>query len=154
MYPRRSKYGYVTFLGEFITDKNLYVVCPSCSKKAIVTNAVNADDNISKYARIVCVYCGYSKMKQYKYYNIHRTGIDPYFQLPLWLMTECGGHILWAYNESHLDFLKNFIEAKHRERDIREMYNGSLASRLPQWMTSSKNKEAILKAINHLLSKI
>jgi hypothetical protein len=61
--------------------------------------------------------------------------------------------MLWAYNYDHLNFLKDHIQATLRERNAQEPSNQSLGSRLPAWMTSAKNREAVLKGIAHLQQK-
>lgn len=60
------------------------------------------------------------------------------FCFPLWLRTDFEGHVLWAYNIKHLDFLRDHIDAKLRERNGQELFNKSLGSRLPKWMTAKK----------------
>jgi hypothetical protein len=40
-----------------------------------------------------------------------------------------------------------------RERNDVEYSNKSLGSRLPKWMTSKKNREEVLKAIDKLKNK-
>lgn len=154
MYPRRSKSGYTTFLSEYYTGKNVYVVCPSCNKKAIVNANAMAGSSFTKEAKVACGYCGYNKIAHTKTFYISQYGIDPYFQIPLWLVIECCGHILWAYNEYHLEYLKVHINARLKERDVSITYNSSLGSRLPQWMTSAKNKEHVLKALKKLELKL
>jgi hypothetical protein len=79
--------------------------------------------------------------------------IDPFFYLPLWLKTDFEGHSIWAYNLEHLHFLRQHIEAKLRERNGQELSNKSIASRLPRWMTSKKNREIILKKMDELQKK-
>jgi len=81
---------------------------------------------------------------------------DGYFGFDLWLKTSCVGHSLWAFNIKHLEFLESYVSAKLREREEGEKFgwhNSSLASRLPKWIKSSKNREALLKALNELKSK-
>ncbi len=68
-------------------------------------------------------------------------------------MVDFEDNTLWAYNVEHLDFLAEHIGAKLRERNGQELLNGSIGSRLPKWMTSKKNREALLKKITELKSK-
>jgi len=51
-------------------------------------------------------------------------------------------------------FLKNHISASLRETDISEKQNNSIGSRLPKWMSAAKNRNAILKAISFLETKL
>jgi hypothetical protein len=54
--------------------------------------------------------------------------------------------VLWALNEDHLDSLEDFVSAH-----MREAYpNATMASRLPEWMKSAKNREDVLKCIRKL----
>lgn len=79
--------------------------------------------------------------------------VDPFFRLPLWPVTSLDSEILWAYNVEHLQFLAAHIQSKLRERNLDNMSNRSLGSRLPKWMTSKKNREMVLKKIGELQNK-
>jgi len=70
---------------------------------------------------------------------------DPYFGYPLWLKKGVGNEVLWAYNERHLAFLRSFVEAGVRPRTPGA--NGSLASRLPAWITKGTRRPNILRAL-------
>lgn len=48
--------------------------------------------------------------------TIYGDGRDPYFGVRLWFRTDCGEHILWVYNEAHLELLESYVEASVRER--------------------------------------
>ncbi len=164
----RTKDTYQQYIYDFMRD--IYVMCPSCGARALVKSPefkvrIKNEDAI----KLVCTKCGHSKRFVDKpaavvsrsannvitgrYFIIGAT-IDPYFHLPLWLTINCCDHVLWAYNYEHLHFLERHVEAKLRERNRQEMLNKGLGSRLPKWMTSKKNREAILKAIHQLASKV
>lgn len=55
-------------------------------------------------------------------------------------------------NLEHLDFLERYIESGLRERIPN--INKSLASRLPQWIKSNKNRDDILSCIKKLRQKL
>jgi len=55
------------------------------------------------------------------------------------------------YNIDHLDYLKEYVEAKLREDDARHKY--SMITNLPQWVKSSKNRDIIVKRLNKLKSE-
>ncbi len=78
--------------------------------------------------------------------------IDPVFGLPLWLQTPCCGHTLWAYNSRHLTQLQAYVAATLRER----IPNGKWAmfTRLPQWVKSGKNREAVMRSLQRLKLKL
>ncbi|MFS0702903.1 hypothetical protein AB6N23_00130 [Cellulomonas sp. 179-A 9B4 NHS] len=67
--------------------------------------------------------------------------------LDLWLQTPCEGHVLWAYDAAHLDFLERYVAAGLREQ---EPGNSSLASRLPAWVKSRKNRHAVARGLQRL----
>jgi ribosomal protein S27AE len=73
---------------------------------------------------------------------------DPYFGYPLWLQKAIGRNVLWAYNRRHLAFLKGFVAANMRPRTPGA--NGSLASRLPAWITKGTRRANVLRAIQAL----
>jgi hypothetical protein len=79
------------------------------------------------------------------------SGQDPYFGCDLWYMAPCMGHLLWAFNEEHLRFLRSYVSVSLRQREPGR--NASLASRLPGWMLSGKNRTEVLGCIDRLLAK-
>jgi hypothetical protein len=141
--PARSKNGYDTFLKDF--TRVIYVICPACHKQAVV----EAPPIASRLARLTCPYCGLSKEKQATPYSLGRAA-DPFFDLPLWLTARSRNNQLWAYNDEHLQFLRDHVEAQLRERNGLAMRNQSLGSRLPKWMLTKKNRSSLLKSIKHL----
>lgn len=167
MTTKRIKDTYQKHIYNLIKD--IYVVCPNCSEKGIVkTDEKIFRDIDENKIRLICLKCGYNKQL-----NEISTGIghfpknenlisryfvignmnDPYFHQPLWLKIKCGENTLWAYNYEHLDFLEKHVEAKLRERNIENIENKSLGSRLPKWITSKKNRELVLKTIKQLREK-
>lgn len=81
---------------------------------------------------------------------------DGYFGFDLWLQVYCCGQSLYAFTTRHLDLLETYIKADLRERRQNEdgWRNASVASRLPQWMKSSKNRSKLIKAISKLREKL
>lgn len=130
------------------------IACPKCSNKAVV---IPLDE---EKIRASCIECGYtidksSNRRSFYWYDDNPT--DGYFGFDLWLRTDCAGNSLWAFNNEHLAFLESYVSASLRERTKDEewgWHNSSLASRLPKWIKSSKNRDALLKAINELKAKI
>lgn len=160
----RTKHTYRKAIYDFV--KEVLVVCPKCAGKALV----RADDyDTPKYeiseVKIVCAGCGYNKTLEnlskrpdpkQKRGNILIFGspIDPFFHLPVWLQVDFSGEILWAYNLEHLDFLAAHVGAKLRERNGFAFRVRSIGARLPRWMTSAGNREAVLKAMEQLREKV
>lgn len=159
----RSKHTYRTPLYSF-ADKIL-VVCPGCSGKALVSAIeLHGPAPLIGHARVVCTGCGYNKIME----NISKrpdpkqkrgkilvfgAPLDPYFHLPVWLQADFSGEVLWAYNMEHLDFLAQHVGAKLRERNGFQYRVRSIGARLPRWMTSAANRDAVLRAIEKLRNK-
>jgi hypothetical protein len=111
-----------------------FVVCPKCAGKAKVFALENDSEQLREKLfaprKLVCLSCPFRADWNGGQLNIGGN-FDWYFRLPLWLQISCcGGKTLWAYNESHLEFIENYVAARLRERVPN--VNKSLASRLPQ----------------------
>lgn len=79
---------------------------------------------------------------------------DPVSGLDLWLQTPCCGHLLWAWNIEHVLWMQKYVQARLRTRRwIGGWSNNSLQSRLPRWITSAKNREAVLKGLDKLIER-
>lgn len=159
----RTKHTYRKSIYDFARE--VLVVCPKCAGKALV----RAEDfNTPKYeiseVKVVCTGCGFNKTLEnlskrqdphQKRGNILIFGspVDPFFHLPVWLQADFSGEILWAYNMAHLDFLAEHVGASLRERNGFKFRVRSIGARLPRWMTSAGNREAVLKAIEKLREK-
>lgn len=70
---------------------------------------------------------------------------------PLWLETDFRGESLWAVNEQHLSFMEAYVAAGVRETGS---FNSTIASRLPAWIKSGKNREDVLRALAKLRSRL
>lgn len=76
---------------------------------------------------------------------------DPHFGMPLLLVEKTAAGVLWAYNAAHLQALHDYAAAPLRERA--GMSNGSMFSRLPQWMKLARNRVLLQKATARLIAK-
>jgi hypothetical protein len=133
------------------------VCCPKCDRRAVVEplqidRESTTKPDIFAPRRLSCSYCSYT---QEWHDNALTRYIDRdwYFGLELWLQIPCCGEILYANNEEHLNFLESYVRATLRERSLDPKWgwmNQSLASRLPKWIKSAKNREQILKCIDKL----
>lgn len=75
-------------------------------------------------------------------------GVEPHFGVPLWLRAECcGGHLLWANNEEHLNYLENFVSATLREH---RPGGAGLHLVLPTWLKLAKNRDEILRSLRRI----
>jgi hypothetical protein len=143
--------------GELIYEFNeeFLVECSKCSAMARVfpveTGSEKLGARLSAPRKLVCSVCTHRGERRGGQVCIG-AGRDWYFGLPLWLKIECcGGKTLWAYSARHLNFIENYVGARLRAR--RPGVNKSMASRLPQWIKSAKNRNEILQAIKRLKEK-
>ena len=154
---------YPAYLYRFLN--RILVRCPRCDRCAtiipIAKNPAEGQANVApgnvgsvlwtdlvfSPRRLVCDSCGYNKDWQGKKVAGKELR-DGYFNQPLWLQTPCCGETLWAYNEEHLSFLRDYVGADLREGGITG--NGTLVSRLPLWLKSAKNREDVLRCIAKL----
>jgi uncharacterized protein (DUF983 family) len=150
------------FGGEFL------VVCPRCAARARVRDT---GAGAARRIRATCGACGYARgwsgdaSATMVAADAGRFGegvvgmgapVDWYFHLPLWLQAPCRGHVLWAYNERHLRFLRGYVAAGLRERTRDEAAgwaNASLAPRLPAWMLDGAHRDEVMRAIDALLER-
>jgi uncharacterized Zn finger protein (UPF0148 family) len=128
--------------------KEVWVLCPSCAKKAM-TN-VNFE---TKTARLFCIHCGYNKETTTAFVKnaTIETAANQYFQAELWLKTPFKNEIFWAYNDKHLEYLESYISATLREHKDRTHF--TLLEKLPKFYHEAKNREGLLKIIAKLKSK-
>ena len=147
------------------------VVCPKCAKRAVVTGGkpnqylVEEEQNI----RCACAHCGFVAVlndasKSTVFVNSRDVPVkshvlyfnspcDPFFQFPVWYEIPTTHGSLWAYNEEHLTVIENFIADKIRSRNGIALKNKSIASRLPVWASSAKNREYLVKTIKKFKEK-
>ena len=139
----RTKDGYSKWLGDFLS--HVYVICPKCGKQAVVTRLSEQKPDYLENTKVTCNQCGFNQTSN--------GNVISYFNLSYWLQIECEGQILWAYNYEHLNFLKKHIGANLRERNGAPVFNSSIGSRLPRWMTSKKNRTKVLQCLEKLEQK-
>jgi hypothetical protein len=137
------------------------VECPRCGGCA-VHRQLEPQERPTWFAprRLVCPGCAFTRDWADQTITRHtqqRTGLDEYFELPLWIREECRHGVVWAYNAPHLDALEAFVKAKLRERSPDPQWgwsNRSWASRLPGWMKDRKHRDEILEVIGRLRERI
>ncbi|MBK9270133.1 MAG: hypothetical protein IPM48_00925 [Saprospiraceae bacterium] len=78
--------------------------------------------------------------------------IDPAFGLDLWYQDEVRGNVLWAYNETHLIEIKNYVKAELRERSTHR-FKMTMVEKLPSFIKSAKNRDEVLQSIERMLYK-
>lgn len=122
--------------------------CGYCG--STLTTIVETTSYINKM-KVTCGCCEQTKLYDVKYqltYANNNQATDPHFGLPLWLQYPVDGHIFWAYNYEHLEYLKKYVSAKLREEMVVSQY--SLTQKLPNFIKLAKNRDKILKIIARL----
>ncbi len=134
------------------------VVCPRCGNQAKVLLGGPESCGHSCVMGLVCSHCVYART------DVGGAGhsdeaVDPWFGCELWLAKPFRGHVLWAYNGRHLERLRDFIAAKHRERGPTPICPGgdragsmSMIEKLPTWMKEAKNRPALVALCNEMLA--
>jgi hypothetical protein len=136
-----------------LTDLVIRQRCDACGKW--IDERVREDKVKFPYLLVTCAFCKQEKAYkpiQEKVYTTSRLPTDPIFGLKLWLQADFGDYVLWAYNQEHLQYLKEYIGAKLREKN--GMSRRTLALKLPQFIKSAKNRDALLKLIAKLEQKL
>ena len=138
---------------EATNDDPILVVCPKCNSKALVFP--DTKDTV----KCVCTKCSFSKKRSSRSRSLgwHMDiPDDGYFGLDIWLQTYCCGNSLYAFTKRHLELLEAYIKAdlRERKRGAGGWHNASVASRLPKWIKSHKNREQLFKAIQKLRAKL
>ncbi len=129
--------------------------CPKCGE--LFQLDLNGLEKKEDKVKVACPRCQDIQAYEPKYteYRIlsqsFGEGKDSWFGCELWLQTNFRGNLLWANNAEHLAYLKKYIQARLRERNDRQGF--TLVEKLPQFMKSAKNREALLKEIEKLESK-
>ncbi|WP_313141687.1 hypothetical protein [Stenotrophomonas sp.] len=77
--------------------------------------------------------------------------IDRDFGLPLRLVEKTAAGLVWAYNAEHLQALHDYATATLRHGSGR---NGSMFSRLPQWMKLARNRVLLQRAVERLQRRL
>ena len=147
-----------TFLNDFYGD--ILVRCPRCGARAHLLELHRADGSHNGH-RLVCSACALERdWVLDRDRSVPLPGSGPRlsgFDIDLWLVTECCGEILWAYNREHLEFLAGHVGAKLRPkaRDPKCGWsNRCLESRLPQWMLSRRKRDDVLRGIDRLRAEL
>jgi hypothetical protein len=125
-------------------DPEVLVTCPRCAACARVGGS-----GLGRH-RLTCAECGLARDSGTT--SSWGEPVDPWFRLPLWLRTEVDGEVLWAFNARHLEVLRSYVAARHRDR----AHGGrpSMLESLPTWLTSARNRDRVLAAIAELEARL
>jgi transcription elongation factor Elf1 len=128
--------------------KEVWVVCPTCGKKAIATVSFEEEK-----ARLFCIHCGYNKESTTALIpkGTIQMSANWYFDVAFWLKASFKNDVFWAYNDKHLEYLERYIAATLREHKDRTHF--TLLEKLPKFYHEAKNREGLLKIITKLKNK-
>ncbi|MGW6707350.1 hypothetical protein ACWGDE_20990 [Streptomyces sp. NPDC054956] len=141
--------------------ERVLVACPRCGGRALVTPRPGLPalayytELLFRPRRLICSHCGALAEWEPEAEGNGLRGVtlggteDPFFRRPLWLQTRCAGHVLWAYNEEHVDELAAYVGARLRERGAWSPTR-AMFPRLPAWMKVSGNRSEVLAGLDTL----
>ncbi|WP_326687332.1 hypothetical protein OIE63_09325 [Streptomyces sp. NBC_01795] len=138
----------------------ILVVCAGCGGRAVVVPRPGLPplkyftELMVRPRRLVCAGCGAVAEWEADMRGGGLVGAvlggteEPFFRRPLWLQTRCAGHILWAYNEEHIEELAAYAGATLREHDASP--TRSMIVRLPAWMKTAAHRTEVLAGLERL----
>ncbi len=129
--------------------------CKECREFLVIE--IEERKEIPSFVNVVCTHCRTMNKVQENWESYilkyNESGIiDPAFGLPLWYQEEVKDEILWAFNKSHLQEIKNYVTAVLRERTT-DRFKMTMVEKLPNFIKSAKNRDEIIKAIEKMDSK-
>ncbi len=129
------------------------VYCPKCKSKVELSGPMQVIELVGPSTRpltreytdfvegkISCLQCGY----------VNKTRIE--WPVDAFYRGEVKGKLLWAWNKEHLIAIRDFIESA--DRNYRGVKYSSALYHLPEHFKISKNKDACLKTLNKMITKI
>ncbi|UOQ51996.1 hypothetical protein [Hymenobacter cellulosivorans] len=133
---------------------SVHQYCPECGYR--VTSSQQKVKQKTSFVRLKCPACLQTSKFTPTYEDLapvktQSAETEPYFGTTLWLQTSFGADILWAYNYEHLQHLKEYIQAKLRQRQT--LTYSPMVERLPSFIKSAKNRTALLASIEKLTLK-
>ncbi|MBV7441600.1 phage terminase large subunit family protein [Weeksellaceae bacterium TAE3-ERU29] len=128
-------------------DLYLNIHCPDCG------NPINLEHKgireKKETIRVSCPNCDF--VGDYKPKYIKYSYSSAFVDTELWLEKDFKGELFFACNYEHLEYLKQYIQAKIRER--KDGTYMTMVEKLPQFIKSAKNREGLLKLIKQLEEK-
>jgi len=135
------------------THEDILVVCPNCGAPAIV-RIIEKDEQhpVRSTRELTCDHC-LARRRSGSVLLVRGGPRDPFLHQQLWLQIPCGDHVLWAFNEAHIDFLRAVVQAKLRENAPGSHVTANYSARLPRWVLDRKKRGQVLKALDRLQTK-
>jgi hypothetical protein len=94
-----------------------------------------------------CATCGQVRNYEINWYRYHgHLPTDPYFGLELYFQKMVKKGNLWVYNLEHVEYLRDYLNSTVRDRESTALY--TMVARLPAFIKSKKNKEAVTKQLD------
>lgn len=131
--------------------------CPQCGQ--FFHRSINHVSMPKVTLKVSCPHCDHSAA--YGANNLIESHVvprdvptDDYYFLPLWLTLPFKGHVVWAFNHTHLSLLHRYIAADLREKRLHDGNAKSIEQKLPKWMKLRKNREPLLKILAKLDKKL
>lgn len=145
----RSRFGYLD---------EILVTCPKCGAAGRIAAFDGAPAQSTGHfapRRFQCSGCHHRTESRGGMVAFRADARDPYLGLPLRLQAPTRHGVLHAYNAAHLDWIEGFVAAGLRERRIGDgMANRSIASRLPAWVKSAKNRDDVVRALARMRRRL
>lgn len=124
--------------------QDVLVECPDCGRPAWVRSLADS-------ARLTCGPCGLFRETEEDRASspvLNRDEArDPWFGARLQLQAEVAGHLLWAANPQHLEYIERYVSSRTRSRGEFTQFGSAIGEQLPGWMVSAKHRDPVLKAI-------
>jgi len=142
------------------------VQCPRCGAQAKARDVEEGRRptfrgglRVVPLRRVVCTACGYAhppvghssaQDQPSDTLSARVTAPASYQYLALWLQTPCLGHVLWAYNREHLDFIERQVRKAGKTSGDTPGQRSDM--RLSDWMADPLNGHEVQRAIARLRS--
>jgi transcription elongation factor Elf1 len=126
--------------------------CPACDHR--VEHTIPQVRQKVAFIRLRCPYCQHTSRftpryeQQFSHLEYYGDASDSHFRYPLWLQGRIGKDVFWAYNHEHLNHLEAYIAAGLRGRQ--SLTYTTMVEKLPAFIKSAKNREALLTLITKL----
>jgi hypothetical protein len=131
---------YIGYIGKDYNGQN----CGHCGSKFYFETKPTKKTYETEIIR--CESCQKEKEYTLDWFRYHLgTPTDPFMGLALYYIKEVKGNLLWVYNVEHVLYLIDYLSANIRKREMVGQY--TMIATLPNFITSAKNKNTIIKQL-------